>query len=50
MENVAKSKEKIDSTTFITFYKDYIYINGDKKKDILVLSNKDLSLIDKINP
>ena len=50
MENVAKSKEKIDNSTFITFYKDYIYINGDKKKDILVLSNKDLTLIDKITP
>ncbi len=50
MERVAKSSEKIDSSTFITFYKDYIYINGDKKKDILVLNNKDLSLIDKITP
>lgn len=50
MENVARSKEKIDNSTFITFYKDFIYINGDKKKDILVLSRNDLSLIDKISP
>ncbi len=50
MELVAKSIEEIDNSTFITFYKDLIYINGEKKKDILILNNKDLTLIDKIAP
>lgn len=50
MELIAKSQEKIDNSTFITFYKDLIYINGEKKKDILILNEKDLTLVDKIAP
>ena len=49
MERVAKSIEKIDNSTFITFYKDFIYINSDKK-DILVLNKDDFKLVDKIAP
>lgn len=50
MELIAKSKEEVDNSTFITFYKDFIYINGEKKKDILILNNKDLTMAEKIVP
>jgi len=44
-----KSGEKINENTFISFYGDYIYINSSDKK-IIVLSRKDLSMIDTIKP
>ena len=49
MERVARSDKKIDNSTFITFYKDFIYINSDKK-EILVLNKEDFKLVDKIAP
>ncbi|TFH41385.1 MAG: hypothetical protein E4G96_05595, partial [Chrysiogenales bacterium] len=45
----AKSKERIDENTFISFWDDYIYINrGDKT--IIVLKNADLTFIDEVKP
>ena len=49
MEKIAKSDTKIDYSTFITFYREFIYINSEKK-EILVLKKDDLSLIDTIKP
>lgn len=45
----AKSKEKINENTFISFYEDFIYINSEDKR-ILVLKKSDLSLVDTIRP
>jgi hypothetical protein len=49
LKRLAKSEELIDNSTFITFYKNYIYINS-KDKDILVLNKDDLSKVDVIKP
>lgn len=49
LELVAQSEEVIYSDTFISFYKDRIYVNN-AAKEILALSTKDLSLIEKIAP
>ena len=49
VERVAKSNEEIDDNTFITFYKDFIYINN-PKKEILILKKNDLTFVDKISP
>jgi len=46
---VARSNEWINENTFITFFEDYIYINSEDKK-IMVLNKKDLSLIETISP
>ena len=46
---LAKSEEKIDSNTFISFYGDEIFIN-DSAKNIIVLNKSDLSLSTKIAP
>ena len=46
---VAKSGEKINENTFLTFYDTYVYINSADKK-ILVLKKEDLSLADTIQP
>ena len=49
IKTMAKSSEKIAKDTFISFYGEYIYINGDDK-NILILNKNDLSLVDKIKP
>jgi hypothetical protein len=49
LELIAKSTETVDNSTFITFYKEYIYINN-AKKDIVVLNKDNLKLIDTIMP
>ncbi|MBN2535312.1 MAG: hypothetical protein JXB88_20700 [Spirochaetales bacterium] len=49
MVQVARSTEPIYADTFISFYRDKIFVNS-SAKDILALSVKDLSLIEKINP
>ena len=49
LERVARSNEKIESSTFITFYKDYIYINS-VKKEIIVLDKNNLNLVDTVKP
>ena len=46
---VAKSGEKINENTFITFYDKYVYINSVDKK-VLVLKKEDLALADTIQP
>ncbi|HOP63028.1 MAG TPA: hypothetical protein PK906_06630, partial [Spirochaetota bacterium] len=46
---VAKSKEKIHENTFITFFEDFIYINGENK-NIIVLNKNDFSLVGEIKP
>ncbi len=48
LKRVAKSGEKINENTFISFYDPYIYINRFDKQ-IIVLKNEDLSLIDIVN-
>lgn len=45
----AKSKEKINENTFITFFDEYIYINRDDKS-IIVLNKNDLTLAGEIKP
>lgn len=45
----AKSQKKVSQDTFLTFYGDYIYINSEDKK-ILVLNKTDLKFIDIIDP
>jgi hypothetical protein len=45
----ARSKEKIDRDSFITFFGQYIYVNS-PDKTILVFDVNDLSLIDVIKP
>ncbi len=49
LEKVAQSAEPLDPDTFISFYSDFIYVNG-KDKKILVLNKGDLSKNDIINP
>ncbi len=44
------SSVTIDKDTFISFYGDYIYVNGAKQQGIFVLARKDLKKIDKIAP
>ncbi len=46
---VAKSKEKINSNSFITFFEKFIYINREDKT-IVVLKMEDLTLSDVIKP
>jgi hypothetical protein len=46
---VAKSKEELSENTFISFWDNYIYINRQDKK-IIVLSREDLSFIDEVKP
>ncbi len=50
LKRLAKSVDKVDKDSFITFYEDYIYINNDLKNKILVLNKKDLATIDSIKP
>ncbi len=49
LERVAISDDKIDFATFITFYKDYIYVNS-LKKEIIVLHKNDLKNIGVVKP
>lgn len=49
LEQVSRSKEKIDKDSFISFFGDYIYVNSHEKK-ILVFQASDLSLVDTIQP
>ncbi|HOV13962.1 MAG TPA: P83/100 family protein [Spirochaetota bacterium] len=49
LELIKKTIEKVDPNTFISFYENFIYINGDDKS-ILVLDKNDLTLTDKIKP
>jgi hypothetical protein len=49
LEQVAISKEKVESDTFISFYDKFIYINN-PNKEIIVLNKDDLSFVDKIKP
>lgn len=46
---VARSKEKINQNSFITFYEESIYINREDMT-IIVLKKDDLSLVDVIKP
>lgn len=46
---VAKSPQRISQDTFITFFGDWVYINSEDKK-IMVLKKADLSFVDKIDP
>jgi hypothetical protein len=46
---VAKSKERINENTFISFWDNYIYINR-ADKTIIVLNKEDLSIIDEVKP
>ncbi len=46
---LAKSKEKINQNTFITFFDKFIYINREDKT-IIVLKMEDLTLSDVIKP
>jgi len=47
LKRVAKSNEKINENTFISFYDTYIYINRHDKQ-IMVLKKEDLSLLDMV--
>lgn len=49
MKLVARSKDQVDPNTFISFYKDRIYVNS-LKRDILALNSSDLSTIETISP
>lgn len=49
LEVTKKSKESVDPNTFISFYDNYIYING-TDKSILILDKNDLTLKNKIAP
>jgi len=49
LKRTAISDQKVDFSTFITFYKNYIYVNDDKK-EILVLNKDNLKKVDKIQP
>lgn len=46
---VAKSKEELSENTFISFWDNYIYINRQDKK-IIVLNRDDLTFIDEVKP
>lgn len=46
---VAKSKVELSENTFISFWDNYIYINRQDKK-IIVLNKEDLSFIDEVKP
>ena len=46
---VAKSKEELSENTFISFWDNYIYINRQDKK-IIVLNKDDLTFIDEVRP
>ncbi|MBP8083890.1 MAG: hypothetical protein KAZ87_11880, partial [Spirochaetes bacterium] len=45
----AKSERRIAQDTFLTFYGDFVYINSEDKK-ILVLNKADLKFVDVIDP
>ncbi|HPJ14641.1 MAG TPA: P83/100 family protein [Spirochaetota bacterium] len=45
----AKSERRISQDTFLTFYGDFVYINSEDKK-ILVLNKADLKFVDVIDP
>ena len=49
MNLVARSNDQVDPNTFISFYKDRIYVNG-SERNILVINQSDLSTIETINP
>jgi len=49
LELINKSIEKVDPNTFISFFEDYVYING-ADKSIIVLKKSDLSFVEKIQP
>ncbi len=49
LKRVAISAEKLHEDTFITFFEDVIYVNN-PQKNIIVLKESDLSLIETINP
>lgn len=44
---LCQSVERVDQDTFISFYEEYIYING-ANKDVLILNKSDLTLVTKI--
>ncbi|HOF00823.1 MAG TPA: P83/100 family protein [Spirochaetota bacterium] len=44
---LCQSVERVDQDTFISFYEEYIYING-ANKDVLILNKSDLTLVKKI--
>ena len=46
---MAKSKEELSENTFISFWDNYIYINRQDKK-IIVLNKEDLTFIDEVRP
>ena len=46
---MAKSKEELSENTFISFWDNYIYINRQDKK-IIVLNKDDLTFIDEVRP
>lgn len=50
LKRLAKSSDRVDKDTFITFYEDTVYINNELKNRILVLDKKDLRTIDSIQP
>jgi hypothetical protein len=49
MKTVAVSADKVDPDSFISFFGDMIYINGEDKK-ILVLKKEDLSTAGVVEP
>ncbi len=49
LKRTARSSEKINENTFISFYDKYIYINREDRQ-IMVLNKDDLSLTDLIQP
>ncbi len=49
LKRVARSAEKVNKETFISFFQDFIYINRHDRK-ILVLKKSDLSVVDTIDP
>lgn len=48
LDRIAISDEKIDFSTFITFYKNFIYLNN-SKKEIIVLNISDLKKVAVVN-
>ncbi|MDW8306726.1 MAG: P83/100 family protein [Leptospiraceae bacterium] len=49
LKRLARSQEKLHEDTFVTFFEDVIYVN-DAQKNIIVLKEADLSLVERIKP
>lgn len=49
LKMTAKSKEKVNRDTFITFFENYIYINREDRQ-VMILSKDTLDLVDVIKP